>query len=85
MKKSLFAPAFTTAAVICSSSPIVLSIQVKTRRMLLLPRQHSKQERNQSVCIRTAVKIEVKIYNQMNYTLWHEHTWFQVASGNGFV
>lgn len=29
--------------------------------------------------------MEVKIYNQMNYTLMQEHTWLQVAFSDGFV
>lgn len=91
MKKCLFCTCFhnlrCTPPLLSSSSSslIVLTVEVKTGRMALLPRQRNKQEKNQSVWIRIAVKIELKIYNQMNYTLWHEHTWFQVASRNGFV
>ena len=56
VKKCLFAPAFTTSAVLCPSSTAVTGKAKKSGWMFPLPRQRSKQETNQSVCMRMAVQ-----------------------------
>lgn len=60
VKKCLFAPAFTASTVHHPAPPSVLSVEAKTGKMLLLPRQRHKQERNQSVRVYKVLKIKDK-------------------------
>lgn len=80
MKKYIFAPAFTTSAVLSPffSSPhippLLFTVELKTGRVSFLPGQWHEHERNQSIWIPIAAKMEVKISTQINHVLCHEHT-----------